>query len=159
MGFLGRGRGAVLLVGDVLAPGDRAAVLVVLLHADMDHEAVRRGAVPMILTGLEEHAVAGSDDLDGAALALAESGTLGHEHRLPVWVGVPRGAGARREVDVDGGEGRAAGGVGDRVDIDVAGEPPARGFYSVGGGAAGGLHGWFFGGWMLWGGAGVEPGG
>jgi hypothetical protein len=38
----------------------------------VDHEAVRRGAVPVVLSGLEEHAVAGPDGLDRAALALAE---------------------------------------------------------------------------------------
>ena len=45
----------------MLAPGDRAAGLVVLLHGDVDHEAVRRGAVPVVLAGLEEDAVAGAD--------------------------------------------------------------------------------------------------
>ena len=66
-----RGRDAVLLVADVLAPGDRAAGLVVLLHGEVDHEAVRGGAVPVVLAGLEEDAVAGADDLDRPALALA----------------------------------------------------------------------------------------
>jgi uncharacterized protein DUF2255 len=33
-------RGGVLLVGDVLAPADRAAGFVVLLHGDVGHEAV-----------------------------------------------------------------------------------------------------------------------
>src|SRR5437588_530598 len=64
-------RAYVLLVGDVLTPGDGAAVLVVLLHGDMDHEPIGGGAVPVVLFGLEEDAVAGMDLLDGAALALA----------------------------------------------------------------------------------------
>src|SRR5829696_10505518 len=84
----------VLLVGDVLAPGDRAAGLVVLLHGDVDHEAVRRGAVPVVLARLEEHAVAGADLLDRPAVALAEPEAFGDEDRLAVWMGVPGGAGA-----------------------------------------------------------------
>src|SRR3954454_3382687 len=100
---LGR-RGAVLLVGDVLAPVDGAAGLVVLLHGDVEHEAVRGGAVPVVLTGLEEDAVAGADDLDGAAFALAEADALGDEDRLTVRVGVPGGARAGGEVHGRGGE-------------------------------------------------------
>src|SRR4051794_30027417 len=68
-----RGRRAVLLVGDVPAPRDGAARLVVLLHRDVDHEPVRGGAVPVVLLRLEEHAVARADDLDLAALALAQA--------------------------------------------------------------------------------------
>src|SRR3954449_400980 len=97
---LNRGSGgAVLLVADVLAPGDGAARLVVLLHGDVGHEAVGGGAVPVVLAGLEEDAVAGPDDLDRAALALAEAGTLGDVDGLAVRMGVPRRARSRREVD------------------------------------------------------------
>src|SRR5215204_1757611 len=97
---------AVLLVGDVLAPGDGAAGLVVLLHGDVDHEAVRRGAVPVVLARFEEHTVAGPDDLDRSALALAQADALGDEDRLAVRVGVPRGARPRGEVHERGGERR-----------------------------------------------------
>src|SRR3954454_522777 len=117
------GLGGVLVVGHVLAPGHRAPGLVELLHRDVGHEAVRCGAVPVVLAGLEEDAVAGADDLDGAALALAEADALGDEDRLAVRVGVPRGARAGGEVHERGGEGGAAGGGGDGVDVDVAGEP------------------------------------
>jgi len=68
------GRRGVLLIGDVLAPGDRAAGLVVLLPGDVGRETVRSGAVPVILAWLEAHAVAGTDDLDRAALALTQAG-------------------------------------------------------------------------------------
>src|SRR5690349_18915055 len=51
-------RSRVLLVGDVLAPGHGAAGLVGLLDRHVDHEAVRRGAVPVVLAGLEEDAIA-----------------------------------------------------------------------------------------------------
>src|SRR3954453_19931125 len=102
-GLIGR-RGVVLLVRDVLAPGDRAAAVVVLLHGDVSHEAVGRGAVPVVLAGLEEDAVAGADDLDRSALALAEADALGDEDRLAVRVRVPCGARAGREVHQRGCE-------------------------------------------------------
>jgi hypothetical protein len=88
----------------VLAPGDGAAGLVVLLHRDVDHEAVRGGAVPVVLAGLEEDAVAGADDFDRPACALAESGALGDVDGLAVWVGVPGGPGAGGEVHRGGRE-------------------------------------------------------
>jgi hypothetical protein len=54
----------VLLVGYVLAPGDRAAVLIGLLHGDVGHEALGRGTVPVVLSGLEEDPVARADLVD-----------------------------------------------------------------------------------------------
>ena len=64
--------GAVLLVGDVLAPGDRAAGLVGFCCMAMwAMKRFGRGAVPVVLAGLEEDPVAGADLLDRAALALA----------------------------------------------------------------------------------------
>src|SRR5215213_2758776 len=66
-------RGAVLLIGDVLAPRDGAALIVDLLHRYVGHEAVGGSAVPVVLVGLEEDAVARADHLDGIAAALAES--------------------------------------------------------------------------------------
>src|SRR5215218_6567287 len=131
--------GAVLLVGDVLAPGDGTAAVVGLLHRDMDHEAVWGGAVPVVLGGLEEHAVARADDLDRVAFALAQAYALGHEDRLPERMGVPRGPGARREVHARRAEAGGLGGGGDGVDVDVAGEPVGRAFHRVDA-AAGDLH-------------------
>lgn len=75
IGRLQQRSGLVLLVGDVFAPGDGATGVIGLLDRDVDHEAVWCGAVPVVLAGLEEHTVAGADDLDGAALALAEAVT------------------------------------------------------------------------------------
>ncbi len=72
-----------MLVGDVLAPGDGAAGLVGFLDGDVAHEAVGGGAVPVVLSGLEEDPVAGSDDLDRAVLVLAQADALGDEDRLP----------------------------------------------------------------------------
>src|SRR5436305_1229734 len=79
-------------------PGHGTPALVVLLHRDVDHEAIGRGAVPVVLTGLEEDAVAGPDDLDASALALAQADALRHKDRLSVRMGVPSGARAGREV-------------------------------------------------------------
>src|SRR3954470_4315023 len=69
----------VLLVRDVLAPRHRAPGLVVLLHGDVDHEAVGRRAVPVVLARLEEDAIAGPDLLDRPTLALAEADALRDE--------------------------------------------------------------------------------
>src|SRR3954462_5783562 len=91
--------GAVLLVADVLAPRDGAARLVVLLHGDVGHEAVGGGAVPVVLTGLEEDPVTRPELLDRPAVALAEPDALGDEDRLTVGMGVPSRPRARREVD------------------------------------------------------------
>src|SRR4051812_8295252 len=129
----------VLLVGDVLAPGDRAAGLVVLLHGDVDHEAVRRGPVPVVLTGIEEDAVAGADLLDRAAFALTAADAFGDEDRLAVGMRVPGGARAGREVHERGRECGGRLGRGDGVDVDVAGEPVGRALLRLDG-AAGDLH-------------------
>jgi hypothetical protein len=79
----------------VLAPGNGAAGFVVLLHGEVDQEGVGGCAVPVVLAGLEVDAVAGSDDLGGTTLALAQADTFRDEDRLPVWVGVPGGPRAR----------------------------------------------------------------
>ena len=95
-------------------------------HRDVRHEAVRRGAMPVLLAGLEEDAVAGPDHLDRPAFALAEADALGDPDRLAARMGVPGGARAGREVDGGGAEAPVALGRGDRVDVDRAGEPVGR---------------------------------
>ena len=50
----------------------------------MDHEPRRRGAVPVVLAGLQEDPVPGTDGLDRAAVALAEPDAFGDEDRLTV---------------------------------------------------------------------------
>src|SRR3954452_1955139 len=131
-------RAGVLVVADVLAPRDRAARVIVLLHGDVRHEPVPGGAVPVILARLEEDAVAGADLFDRAALALAAADALGDEDRLAVRVGVPGGARAGREVHERGGEGRRRFGRGEGVDVDVAGEPVRGSLLRLD--AAGDLH-------------------
>src|SRR5215207_3148136 len=119
-------RGAVLLVADVLAPLDGAALLVYLLHRYVGHEAVRGGTVPVVLPRLEEHAVTRADHLDLSAAALAEAYALGDVDGLPVGVSMPRGPGSRGEVDACGPEAGGLRGRGDGVDVDRAGKPIAR---------------------------------
>src|SRR4051812_11872778 len=92
----------------------------------MGHEAVRGGAVPVVLAGLEVDAVPGPDALDRAALALAAADALGDEDRLPEGVGVPGGAGAGGEVDAGRRQPRGLRRCRHGVDVDGAGEPVAR---------------------------------
>src|SRR5215218_9735681 len=92
----------------MLTPGHRTAGVVYLLHCEVGHEAVRCGAVPVVLFWLEIDAVAGTDYFDRAALTLAEPDALGDEDRLPEWMGVPGGASAGGEVDAASREGFAA---------------------------------------------------
>src|SRR3954453_7320049 len=96
--------------------------------------------MPVVLAGLEEDAVAGADDLDRAAFALAEANALGDKDSLAVRVGVPGGPGAGGEVHIYRSERRAAHRVRDGVDVDVAGEPVRRPFHGLRVVAAGDLH-------------------
>src|SRR5215217_2131603 len=105
-----------------MSPYDGTAGLVGLLHRYVGHEAVRRRAVPVVLARLEEHRVAGPDDLDLSAAALAEPYALGNVGGLPEGVGVPRGPRAAREVDACGPEAGRFRGRGDGVDVDGAGK-------------------------------------
>src|SRR5438309_799369 len=101
----------------MLAPTDRTAALVVLLHRDVDHESVGSRAVPVLLSRLEEHAIAWPDDLDRSALPLTQPDTFGHVDRLPVRVRVPRGSRARCEVHGGRGERGRTCGRGHGVDV------------------------------------------
>ena len=87
---------------------------------------VGRGAVPVVLARSEEDAVARADHLDRPAAPLAEPDALGHVDRLAERVGVPRGAGARGEVDEVGLRAGRRDRRRHRVDVDVAGEPGRR---------------------------------
>src|SRR5215207_5628890 len=89
---VGGGCGPVLRVADLVAPAGGRVLVVDLVEREVHHEAVGRRAVPVVLAGLEEHAVAGADHLDRAAAALTEADALRDVDRLPERVGVPRGA-------------------------------------------------------------------
>src|SRR2546423_1867916 len=94
-----RWRRAVLLLADVFTSRRRIAFVVDLEHREVSHEPRRSCAVPVVLARLEEHAVAGPDDLHGTAAPLRETHALGDVNRLAVRVRVPRRSRARREVD------------------------------------------------------------
>jgi hypothetical protein len=85
----------------------------------------RSGAapVPVVLTGLEEDAVAETYDFDRPALALAQADAFGDENGLAVWVRVPGRTCAGREVHRGSGERGGRLRCGYRVDVDIAGEP------------------------------------
>src|SRR5207244_7541845 len=59
------------------------------VDGEVNHEPVGRGAVPVLLVGLEQHSVTGPDDLDRPAAALAQADALGDEGGLAQWVTVP----------------------------------------------------------------------
>ena len=98
--LLSSGRGRAYCASLTWSPqATRLPLVVGLLHRDVRHEPRRGGAVPVLLARLEEDAVSGPDHLDRAAAPLAEADAFGDPDRLAVWVRVPGGAGARREVD------------------------------------------------------------
>lgn len=80
---------SVLLVRDVLTPGNGAAGIVRLLHREVGHEAVRRGTVPVLLTRLEEDPLAGRDLLDRPSPPLATADALHDVDRLPMRMCMP----------------------------------------------------------------------
>src|SRR5436309_4188201 len=89
----------VFLVSDVSAPRRSGALLVGLEHGEVGHEARRRGAVPVVLARLEEHAVAGPDHLDRSASPLTQANSLGDPDGLAVGMRVPRRSRPWCEVD------------------------------------------------------------
>src|SRR3954451_10345167 len=85
----------------------------------------RSGAAPCqgSSSAPKQDAVAGADDLDRAAPALAQAESLGDEDGLAQRVAVPVGARAGHEVHQVGADPGRRGCGGDGVDVDVAGEP------------------------------------
>ena len=59
LAFDGRRR-RVLLVGDLRSPGRAVALVVYVEHRQVRHEAIGRGAVPVVFSRLEEDAISGS---------------------------------------------------------------------------------------------------
>ena len=91
---------AVFLVRDVLAPV-RLWPVVRRAFGDgqVGHEVIRGGAVPVPFVGRGQDDVAGADLGDLAAAGLDAPPALEDVEGLADGVGVPRGAGRRREVD------------------------------------------------------------
>src|SRR5277367_2260390 len=104
----------------MLAPRDRAAAVIHLLHRNVSHETVGGSAVPVVLAGLEEHAVTGIDDLDRAAATLRAPDTVNYVDRLAVGVRMPRGSSTRGEMDAGGLNAGRLRGRGDGVYVDRA---------------------------------------
>src|SRR3954451_15914557 len=97
--FRRAGRSAVvLLVGYLFHPVHRLTVLH-LCDGDVRHRAIGRGAVPVLLTGLEPDDVAGADLLDRPALVLHAAKSGGDEKRLAQRMRVPRSPRAWLEGD------------------------------------------------------------
>src|SRR3984893_10227729 len=124
--FCRRG-GLVLLVGDVLKPGGPVTVRGALVERDVRHEVGRRGTVPVLLTRRRVDHLARPGHDDFPVPGAKQGDALGDIEGLPNGVGMPRGAGARGEVDAAAGH---AGRLGladvNRVDVHVAGEPLRR---------------------------------
>src|SRR5436190_14861146 len=110
----------------MLTPADDLAGVVCLLDRDMRHQPRRCGTVPVVLARLEEDAIAGPDQLDRAALALAEPDALGDPDRLAVRMRVPGGARARRDVNAGRAHPRALRRDRDSIGQDRSGEPLTR---------------------------------
>src|SRR5947209_665617 len=117
---------AVFVVRDVLTPGCRDSVVVHVEEREMAHEAVWRGAVPVLFARLEEDPVTRLEDLDGAAAPLSAADPLEDVDRLPVRVGMPGGARAGREVHPGRLRARRGRRRGNRVEVHGACEPLAR---------------------------------
>lgn len=79
--------------------------------------------MPVVLAGLEDDAITGTDHLDGTAATLAEPDPLGDVDRLTERMRVSGGACARRGVDEVGLCSIGGGRSGEGVDIDIAGKP------------------------------------
>src|SRR3954469_13948495 len=84
----------VVGVGDVIAPGGRAAG-----DGEVGHEVVVAGAVPVLLRVVGVVDVAGAELDDVVAAPLDEPAAFGHVEGLSTVVGVPGGAGAGSEVN------------------------------------------------------------
>src|SRR5256885_337991 len=92
----------------------------------MAYEARRRGAVPVVLARLEEHAVARADHLDRRAAPLYEANAFRDVDRLSVRMGVPCSSRARRESDAARAHARWTRRRRDRIDVRRTREPLAR---------------------------------
>lgn len=68
-------------VGDRRKPFGRV-VVVGFVDGQVDHETVGCGSVPVFFADFEQDWIAGADDLDRSAAALAQPHSLGHEDGL-----------------------------------------------------------------------------
>jgi hypothetical protein len=76
------GKLALFLISYVTAPGGAIAALIELKHCEVSHESIWGRTVPVLLTGLEEDAVTGSDNFNRSTATLRASDALNHVGRL-----------------------------------------------------------------------------
>src|SRR3954453_12916570 len=81
-GFSSPGGWRCVLVGDRLEPVHDVVVFVALVAGEVDHEAVRGRAVPVLIVGPEQQAVTRLDDLARSAAPLAQSDALDDQDGL-----------------------------------------------------------------------------
>ena len=92
-------------------------------ECEVRHEMVGRGAVPVPLAGWGDDDVASSDADEWSAAGLDEAFTFGHAEGLTERMPVPGRVGAWGEVHPPQRDGGWALALGNRVDVDIAGEP------------------------------------
>src|SRR5947209_7711050 len=80
--------GAVLVVGDVVEPGDDLSLRVGLVECEVRHEAFGGGAVPVLFVWRDEHDISGPDLLHLAAAGGDVADAVGDVQRLTLWMGV-----------------------------------------------------------------------
>src|SRR4051794_41919153 len=97
----------------------------------MRHEVLRGRAVPVLFPAADADDVPGADGDERSASRLDVADAFGDVQRLADGVVVPGGVGARGEVHGADGEGGALR-LGDRVDVDVAGEPLGGSLHRLG---------------------------
>jgi hypothetical protein len=107
----------------MLEPGHDLALVVRFLDGDVGHEPAGRGAVPVLLAGLDVDDIPGPDLLRLAAAAGDVPDAVGDVEGLALGVVVPRGARAGCEPDVGAADRGLVVRVADAVDVDVTGEP------------------------------------
>src|SRR3982750_3776455 len=115
----------ILLVGDMLHPGDGRAVER-FLDRDVSHGGRVGRAVPMLVIGRAPYDVAGADLDPLLAFALGPAGAGRHDQRLPERMRMPGGSSARLEAHAGAADARRLGGVAQRFDGHLAGKPFGR---------------------------------
>src|SRR2546427_1832425 len=112
-------------VAAFLHPADDLAVES-LLDRDVRHRAVRRGAMPMLLSRRTRDHISGVDFFDGTSPALHEAAASGHNERLTQRMRMPGGAGAGLERDARTLHAPRSACLEQRFDAHLAGEPFLR---------------------------------
>src|SRR3954466_6886536 len=121
--------GGVFVVGEVVAPHG-----VAFGDGDVGHEVGGGAAVPVLLAAGDADDVAGTDGDERSAAGLDVADAFGDVQGLADGVVVPGGVRARCEVHAGDAHRCRALTLGDRVDVDVAGEPVGRAFAGGAGG-------------------------